>query len=242
MKHLKAFIVSLWDGLSQMLFPSVCLCCEEQLLQSGQYICSFCLQKRFERPSTENSVGSSHSPILPENVLAQQALWKFDPGGKVQHLIHQLKYHRMAKVGIQLGAVLARRLKDLPAIQSAGRPADHQMILLPVPLHRLKFRKRGYNQAAYIARGIESVLNIPICSANAVIRKRNTRSQTGLSLQQRQENIKDAFRIKNPHEVAEKKVVIVDDVFTTGATAFELAKVLHQAGSESIVIWTIAQV
>jgi ComF family protein len=241
MKHFKAFIASLRDGLAQMVFPSVCLCCEDQLLQNGQYICTFCLRECFESPDIENSIGSSRDIILPKHVLMRQALWKLDPGGKVQHIIHQLKYHRMPEVGTQLGAVLARSLKDLPAIQSTGQQAGRQVILMPVPLHRLKLRKRGYNQARYIARGIKSVLSIPVCSVNTAIRKKNTRTQTGLSLLQRQENIKDAFTVKTPQEIAGKTVIIVDDVFTTGATTFELAKALHQAGAKATMIWTVAQ-
>jgi ComF family protein len=182
---------------------------------------------------------SSGGTLLPRNVKFQQALWKFDRGGALQQLLHHLKYQQLTEVGIQLGSVFARKIKAHHKIQSIL--ADSKAILLPVPLHYLKFRKRGFNQAFTIARGMQSILDIPICSLKAVVRTKNTPSQTGFSLEKRQENVRNVFEVRRENEILGKVVVIVDDVFTTGATTFELAKALSRPGSSSVMIWTIAQ-
>lgn len=238
MNYFKTTIKRLRVGLVRVAFPNVCLACGDRVLKDGQYICSFCLHKRFEIALSNDAISSSDI-MLPANVTLQQALWNFDRGGALQQLIHHLKYQQLTDVGIQLGAVFAHKIKEQLKIQSIFTGTEP--ILLPVPLHYLKFRKRGFNQAFMIARGMQSVLNIPICSRKAVVRTENTLSQTGLSLEKRQQNVKDAFKVRTGSEISGKLVIIVDDVFTTGATTFELAKTLFRAGTDSVMIWTIAQ-
>lgn len=205
---------------------------------TDEHICTFCLHKRFEDANPNNS-RSTGGVILPEMVEVQHALWKFDKGGVLQNLMHHLKYERLISVGIQLGGVLARRAVRHSLIEKLLDTGDP--ILVPVPLHYLKFRRRGFNQAFYVARGIEQVLDIPICAIDAVVRNRFTRSQTGFTLEQRIENMREAFRVRAPEVLRNKTVIIVDDVFTTGSTSFELARTIKEAGPEVIMIWTIAQ-
>ncbi len=235
---LKAWIRKLRSGAAGVVFPNVCLACGEQILNEGQYICSFCLQKRFEATLSRDEMSSS-GLILPRNVELQQAMWKFDKEGALQQLMHHLKYQQLTQVGVQLGSIFARKIKRHRKVQPIL--AAPGVVLLPVPLHRLKFRKLGFNQAFSIAEGIQSVLDMPICSIKAVTRTINTPSQTGLSLKKRQENVKNAFEVRRVSEISGKVIAIVDDVFTTGATTFELAKALSHAGATSVMIWTIAQ-
>jgi ComF family protein len=177
--------------------------------------------------------------MLPRDVKLQQALWKFDRGGILQQLLHHLKYQQLMDVGVQLGTVFGRKIKRHGKIQSILDTSE--AVLLPVPLHYLKFRRRGFNQSFTIAQGMQSILDIPICSIKGVVRRTNTPSQTGLSLEQRQENMRNVFKVRREYEVAKKVVIIVDDVFTTGATSFELAKTVTKAGASSVMIWTISQ-
>jgi ComF family protein len=235
---LKAWIRKLRNGAAGVVFPNICLACGDQALNEGEYICSFCLKKRFEAALSRDEMSSS-GVILPRSVELQQAMWNFDRAGALQQLLHHLKYQQLTQVGVQLGSIFARKIKSHPKIQSIL--ATSGVVLLPVPLHRLKFRKRGFNQAFSIAEGMQTVLDMPICSIKAVIRTINTPSQTGLSLEKRQENVRDVFEVRRVSEISGKAVVIVDDVFTTGATTFELAKTLSRAGSTSVMIWTIAQ-
>lgn len=238
MNSLKKLIKRFPSGIASVVFPGVCLVCGDQLLKEGQYICPFCLHKRFEVALAKNGASSS-GILLPRTVKLQQALWKFDRGGALQQLIHALKYQHLTNVGVQLGTVFAHKIKEHHKIQSFL--ADSKPTLLPVPLHYRKLRKRGFNQAFTIAQGMQTALDIPICSIKAVVRTVNTSSQTGLSLEMRQENMRNVFAVRRESEISGKVVIIVDDVFTTGATSFELAKTVSRAGSTSVMIWTIAQ-
>lgn len=231
-------LTSLGRGIKAIIFPNVCICCGVEVTRQERQICSFCLSDRFEDANPRNRSTSSNT-LLPEGVIAQHALWKYDKGGTLQKLLHQLKYDRLAEVGIQLGNQVGYRLEKHPDLHDLL--VRHETILVPVPLHFLSYMRRGFNQAYLIARGIRGVWNIPICDIRAVVRCKNTRSQTGFSLQQRTENMKDAFLVRDKEIFAGKLALIVDDVFTTGSTSFELSKVLLNAGAYGVVILTVAQ-
>lgn len=228
---------TLSTGLMQVAFPSVCLCCGHTVRKKHP-LCSFCLEKRFEKANPDYKT-SSAGLILPHKVRIQHALWQFYKGDVLQNVLHRLKYKRLTQIGIQTGGQLAKNAKHHPKI--CETLAHSQALLVPVPLHYLKFRKRGFNQAFSIARGIERVLGISICAIDTVCRQKYTRSQTGFSLEQRIQNMDEAFRVKKPEHIKDRAIIIIDDVFTTGSTSFELAKTLRRAGAASTMIWTVAQ-
>lgn len=226
-------------GIMQIAFPDVCVCCGLETTEMERQICSFCLDERFEDANPENR-RTTGDTLLPEGVLFQHALWRFDKGGDLQNLLHQLKYERLTTVGIDLGYKLGLRIRHHPVINdilSSGAP-----VFLPVPLHYLKFRSRGFNQAFKITRGIQKAWpDIPVLAAGSVVRSKNTRTQTGFSLEKRLKNLEGAFRVKEPGEIQDRTVIIVDDVFTTGSTTFELVRTLKSAGCTEAGILTIAQ-
>lgn len=140
----------------------------------------------------------------------------------------------MSKLGFVLGSLLASELSTLDEIGS--------YVLLPVPLHKLKEKERGYNQSEFIARGISKVLNIDV-NVDLVKRTKYTQSQTKLNQTERELNVMDAFTLTNPqkssHDV--KNVIIIDDVITTGATINEVTKVLrNKTGINKIVAASIS--
>jgi len=227
------------QGLGQIAFPNVCVCCGCESTQRERQICSFCLHKRFEDANPENELASSDS-LLPAGIIAQHALWQFDKGGNLQDLLHQLKYERLTTIGNDLGRKLGQRVMKHPFLKEELNKREG--ILLPVPLHYLKYRYRGFNQAFKIAKGFQEVWQqFPICKIKDVIRQKNTRSQTGFSLEKRRQNMREAFCVKNPEVISQKLVVIIDDVFTTGATTFELSQTVQSINAGSTVILTIAQ-
>jgi predicted amidophosphoribosyltransferase len=107
-------------------------------------------------------------------------------------------------------------------------------------MHSLRHRKRGYNQAAEIALGFSMVSGIPLIEENVVIRSRFTRSQTGFSQTRRAQNVRSAFTVQRPDCLLHRKVLIIDDVFTTGATTFELAQTLLEYRVAGCGIITVA--
>tara|TARA_R110000868_G_scaffold37111_15_gene131695 strand:- start:18874 stop:19575 length:702 start_codon:yes stop_codon:yes gene_type:complete len=226
---------SIKEGFNEVIFPHVCLICSLKLSSSEQFVCPNCVRNRFETANMEGKQVSSDT-LLPEGIAMQHALWNFDKGGFLQDLLHALKYHRLTGVGIDLGIALGKSAKR----NSHFKIAENS-ILIPVPLHPKKRRTRGYNQARFIAKGIQKAIKIPICSKQDVIRIKNTKTQTGFSLEKRRENINNAFEVVNKNAVKGKECIIVDDVFTTGATAFELANTLVDSGAYKIMIITVAQ-
>ena len=123
------------------------------------------------------------------------------------------------------------------------------MLVVPVPLHARKLRQRGFNQSELIARVAikRHALNPPAGSGHLVLhpgileRRRETQSQTGLTRHQRRENIRGAFAVVRPAEIAGRDILLVDDVFTTGTTVSECARVLRRAGASKIYVATVAR-
>lgn len=226
------------EGILEVLFPPVCTVCGMRLSPKEHFVCTECLQDKFELAKREGRRSSS-DVLLPEGIYLQHALWNFDKGGYLQDLLHQLKYHRLTGVGEDLGRQLGKSLLDNPFFlqKIEGKRAR----LLPVPLHPKKRRSRGYNQAFHIAKGVEEVIQLPILKREVVQRRKNTRTQTGFSLEKRRDNISGAFEVTQPEYIKDIICVIIDDVFTTGATTFELATNLKKAGCSEIMIATVAQ-
>ena len=147
----------------------------------------------------------------------------------VKHLIHALKFNRKLYVARVLGELMA----EYYARQDA-RPD----IILPVPLHASRLRERGFNQALELARPVAARLRIPL-NIHACTRTRGTAAQSDLPADQRAKNIKGAFELREPLKA--RRVAIIDDVMTTGATSDELARTLVAGGAEDVQIWVCAR-
>jgi len=156
----------------------------------------------------------------------------FRKGNRVQNLMHQLKYNKRPEVGIRMGELYARQL-----IRTEGwKKAD---LIIPIPLHPLKRKKRGYNQSEQISRGMASVMNLPL-STQHLVRIGNTETQTKKSRYARYENLKDAFMINDASELVQKHIILVDDVMTTGATVEACSIELLKIEGLKVSICTIA--
>jgi ComF family protein len=151
-------------------------------------------------------------------------------------LVRQLKYHGVIANGRVLGVLLAQSVTE----QRVPLPK----LLIPVPLHIAKQRERGFNQAAALARHAGRLLDIPVARA-AVVRVRNTPSQTSLDVAARHRNVLGAFEINGERQTSRlldaEHVAIVDDVITTGSTVNELRRVLLAAGVRRVDVWAVAQ-
>ncbi len=235
---MKTLVKRIKQGISEVVFPTICVVCGLKLSAKEHFVCNNCLQNRFEEANHEGKKSSSDT-LMPEGITLQHALWNFDKGGYLQELLHKLKYHRLTGIGEDMGRQLGKSLLQNPWFTPII--ADKKVRLLPVPLHPKKHRMRGYNQAFHIAKGVSDVTKLHILHKEAVTRIKNTRTQTGFSLEKRRKNIDGAFRVERPNTVKGTVFVIVDDVFTTGATTFEMASVLQDHDCGEIVIATVAQ-
>lgn len=153
--------------------------------------------------------------------------------GSVLTAIHRFKYDRQLWFETFLGALL---------VGAAAAPlrSEHWDALIPVPLFPVKEREREFNQAERLARRLGEATAIPVLN-KLLKRALPTPSQTRLTRKQREDNMKNAFTLRKPQKLTGKRFVMIDDVFTTGATTSACAKVLLKAGAESVVVWTLAR-
>jgi ComF family protein len=154
--------------------------------------------------------------------------------GTLRHALHALKYRGRRRVASRL----ANALLEDPAVRLLVTTSD---LLIPVPLHPRRLRERGFNQSALLAAELARGTERPAL-ADALVRRRDTVSQAGLSAAERRRNVRDAFLVRRRGSVTGRVVTIVDDVFTTGATAYACARALKDAGAREVRLVTVARV
>lgn len=154
----------------------------------------------------------------------------------VDSLIPAFKYHDQLTYGRMLANLLLDAVRHHYAEHNQALPD----LLLPMPLHRTRLARRGYNQALELARPLAKSLNIPL-DYNNIVRTRSTRPQQGLDAQARRQNLLGAFRCRNPVSLQDRHMALVDDVMTTGTTADEASRTLLNAGAASVSIWCVAR-
>jgi ComF family protein len=158
--------------------------------------------------------------------------------GGLRELIHLLKFEQVRPAANVLGRMLAEVIADL----EVGFPSS-PVLVVAVPLHKRKLRQRGFNQAELIARAALKLRpgHRYVTQANLLERRRETKSQIGLTSHQRRENLRGAFVVGDAKEVTGRDILLVDDVFTTGTTASECARVLRRAGAARVWVATVAR-
>jgi ComF family protein len=159
--------------------------------------------------------------------------------GSLRGLVRLLKYERVRPAAEVLGHLLSNTVAVLLASGELSLP-----IVIPVPLHPARQRQRGFNQSELVARAMLNSLKGQglTFDARALKRRRPTESQTGLTREQRGLNVRGAFVVAKPRSIADRDVLLVDDVFTTGTTVSECARVLTRAGARAVWAVTVARV
>lgn len=207
----------------ELLFPQFCYQCNEKLVKTELLICIDCL-KSLNIIITNNRMKNLKSSTNLD--FAYSGYW-FDE--ELQHCLHLLKYQQFTKVIKYLLFPLKNQIVQL--IKSNSIDA-----LIPVPLHSVKCRERGFNQAEIIAKVISDFTKTPIIQP--IIRKNWTTTQTTLSINQRKQNIKNAFQlIEIPSATG---ILIIDDVLTTGSTTNECARIIKERSKSIIGVFTIS--
>jgi ComF family protein len=157
-------------------------------------------------------------------------------------LIAHFKFHQQPELAGAFAQLVLRALAHLAGQESPGIEATADALLVPVPLSRERLRERGYNQAWELARRLGRRLGLEF-NANVLRRGRDTAHQIGMSRQQREANLRDAFWVEPAQRVRlqGQRVVLVDDVLTTGATAHAAALALKRAGATQVDVWVVAR-
>lgn len=221
--------------LRNFVFPPTCYSCGTIIDTHRDLLCPDCTRR------TRRVTAADPLLILATDRLCRDGVCSgllahvhFTAGGPVQDLLHALKYGGLTGVGREFGSRLGSDALVLPWIGEVD-------IIVPLPLFRVRQRERGYNQSESIARGIATVIRKPV-RTHIVRRTRSTPSQTTLGFTARQLNVRDAFTVpaRKRSSLAGKRVLLVDDVVTTGATTRACAISLLRGGAAAVYVAAVA--
>lgn len=221
------------DDLLSLAYPNLCLVCDRNLPAVESLICPTCLHAL---PKTDYH-------LLPENGFTDRLLGRvylefgaaayyFSTGGHVQRLLHHFKYYNRPEIGLKIGRIYGEALLQSPHFH---RPDA----IVPVPLHPKKLHKRGYNQSAWLARGLAEQLQAPVFE-RGLERVVHSTSQTRKNRSERSEVVDHTFRIGKLPDLSGRRLLLVDDLLTTGATLEACAAALQPIDNLRLSMVTLA--
>lgn len=219
--------------LVNLFFPKVCYACLNLL---GDQEDTICLECRHDLPITnfhfDNTTSVAKILYGRAQIELGTALFRFEKKGKVQQLIHNLKYKGHEHIGFVLGNWLGGELKTIEAYKNIDA-------VIPVPLHKNKLKKRGFNQVALFGQQVAEALDVEYLD-DVLVKITNTNSQTNKNRFTRWTSNDDLFALKNLETIENKHILIVDDLITTGATLEACILALNNSKSIKISIATMA--
>lgn len=227
----------------ELFFPSFCLGCNKEgtllcydcksTLDISEYNYCLCSSNPLRLPLSQKS--GKCSRCHDKKLTGLYSALPYKEKSLTRKLIHAFKYEPYIKtLSKPLAEIL---LEHFVLAKNNTEDIWENSVIIPVPLEKSKQKNRGYNQSEEIGKELGHMLNVPLI-ANNLMKIKKTLPQMKLSAKDRQENLKDVFAIKNPQEIAGKKIFLIDDVYTTGATMEECAKTLKEAGAKQV--WGIA--
>lgn len=226
-------LADLGHDVLSLFYPSLCQACGHLLRRGEEVICTGC---QLALPQThyheeKNNAMEKHFWGRVE-IFRASSFYFFQKGGRIQHLIHQLKYRGKTEVGVKLGIMYGNQLHDDHDFHTAT-------LLLPVPLHPSKELQRGYNQADLFCEGLAKTMEVPWMKG-VLKRSRFTETQTHKSRFERWDNVGNVFEIAQPQAIEGKHVLLCDDVITTGSTLEACARAILAVAGTTVSIATIA--
>ena len=222
-----------FDDFLHLFFPKICLACEDALYKGENIICTNCY---FNMPLCKYD-DALNNPMAKKfwgkvNFEGAYAYLNFTRKGRVQSLLHRLKYKGEKEVGELLGELMANQMNESFDFLSFDA-------IVPVPLHRKKLIKRGYNQSECIARGMANVFNISV-ESDLVIRTHHSSTQTKKKRFARWENVEKIFKLTDSTNYINKHFLIVDDITTTGSTMSACAEQLLKIEGAKVSVASLA--
>jgi ComF family protein len=227
---MKTSVLSVVQDFVSLFFPRYCLACELALVKGEEMICTECL---LEMPRSDAGSDEAFFSRLYGRLPVGFAfsLYRFSKGSRVQRLLHALKYEGQDELGVALGRLAGYDLRE----KGLQKRVD---LIVPVPLFEKRKRVRGYNQSERFAQGLAEVLGIPCC--DTAMRCTKTESQTRRGKLHRWLNVKDSFEVTRPELVSGKRILLVDDIITTGSTVEACGQTLLAAGCGGLDLVVIA--
>lgn len=224
--------MSIWSDFIQLFFPQTCVACRKKLVEGETFICLDC----FLALVRTNYVNCPNNPLevlfagrLPFSRIASFAY--FSKEGILQKIVHELKYANNPELGDFLGKLIWNECGKSDFFCDID-------CLVPIPLHPKRIKQRGYNQSFHLAKGICDASGLPLIADN-LLRTKNNPSQTGLSRTERWANVENIFSVVAPELLANKHVLLIDDILTTGSTIESCARQILQCSKTRISILTL---
>jgi ComF family protein len=221
------------EDFVSLFYPRYCRGCYNSLVKGEDLICTQCLlemPKSYYHLQRDNPFFLKFRGRLP--VSHVMTLYKFVKESRVQQVLHALKYKQQPELGEMMGKVYGQDLLEADFKSSFD-------LIVPVPLHVSRLRIRGYNQSEKFGKGLSQMLQVP-CDDSCMARKSRTETQTHKTKLTRWENVESIFHVVDPKPIAEKRILLVDDVVTTGATLEACGRAILNAGCSQLSIACIA--
>ena len=223
----------MFSHLLNFFYPRTCIACGNILLQKERYFCLHCLYNLPETRYHEFDESLLKQLFLGRVVVENVGSFLFyKKGNQVQKILHHLKYHGDKELGAFLGARYGEQLVQ----HEKWKTID---LIIPIPLHKKKEKKRGYNQREWIAKGLSVGMQIPY-RTDLLIRTEFTETQTKKSRFHRWQNVKEVFQLTDPGALENKHILLCDDVLTTGATLEAAIQKLAAVSSLKVSVATLA--
>lgn len=216
----------------ELFFPRLCVCCQNRLTTTEQYICINChleLPKTNHLSQANNKLEDIFAGRFPFIQIASFAY--FSKEGLIQKIIHEIKYKNNPDLAIYIGTLCGKEIKKNKAFQNID-------LIIPIPLHKNRLKTRGYNQSLLIAQGISKTVNRPI-NDSALIRKIDNPSQTKNTRLERWKNTSEIFEVVDSSIFENKHILIIDDVITTGSTIDVCAKLILECTGSRISVYCV---
>lgn len=222
-----------FDALISLFYPRLCPACSSILQHHERVICLDC-QLHFPETDFHEVDNRQLEHVFAGRVEVAKvaALFSYKKGNRIQKLLHNLKYNGQYELGVFLGEYYGKILAQQSWISSID-------LILPIPLHPKKEKQRGYNQSEAIVKGVSQATGIPY-RTDILFRTTHTGTQTKKSRFSRWENVKEVFCVSDPEHIYEQRVIICDDVLTTGATMEAAVHKVQEAKSGEVFVIALA--
>lgn len=222
----------IFSNLLDLFYPPLCAVCNGRLTEKEQHLCLECLSqlpKTNQHLHPNNRLEEFFAGRIPFERIA--AYTYFVKEGSVQKIIHELKYKNNPQIGYYIGQLCGEDLKSSDFISNID-------LLVPIPLHPKREKKRGYNQSMEICKGISEKTGIAV-NNSALKRMVNNKSQTQNSQLNRWNNVENIFSLSDKQELQQKHILLIDDVITTGSTIESAIRTILSSADCQISIYAV---
>jgi len=221
------------DDFLSLFFPRLCISCSNFLVRGEAIICTACLVSMARTDFHLKRDNTLEKTFWGRCTVERAAAFSvYNRGSRIRKIIHAMKYKGKKDIGTEMGKLYGLRLSESEFMNGID-------LLIPVPLHPSRLRKRGYNQSEFIAKGLSEKTGVPV-NLRLLVRSSGSSSQTKRGRYERWENVEGLFEVTDAEKISGKHLLLVDDVITTGSTMEACVNALHDAAEVKVSVIALA--